>query len=42
MNVANRRYVAWQMDANSFPLRLLQFANLSQGQTGIPPFTELA
>ncbi|TPK72320.1 hypothetical protein FJ527_25060 [Mesorhizobium sp. B2-4-18] len=34
MSPANR-------DAIRFPLRLLQLANLSQDETGVPPFSEL-
>ncbi|AZO01640.1 hypothetical protein EOA27_32490 [Mesorhizobium sp. M2A.F.Ca.ET.037.01.1.1] len=29
-------------EAICFPLRLLQLANLSQDETGVPPFAELA
>ena len=35
MSPANR-------DAICFPIRLLQMANLSQGESDIPPFSELA
>jgi hypothetical protein len=35
MSPANR-------DAVCFPLRLLQLANNSQSETGVPPFSELA